>query len=94
MTLCWAVTYGIAVHVIRRFRITCAQIFGSKDNLRFMLTVGTYIPDPTASHRENCNFSSYHCEKPRNPKFHPKTCDEGTGGGSRCIALLFLQPRL
>jgi len=89
-TLFWAVTYGIGVHVIRRFRITYAQMFRSKDNFsRFMLNVGTYIPDPTASHHEKYNFSSYHCEKPRYPTFRPKTCDEGTEG-RRCISLLFL----
>jgi len=81
MTIFRAVVYGISAHVIRRFRITCTQLFRRKDNFgRLMLNVGTYIPDPTASHRENCNFSSYHLEKHLNPKFYPKTCNEGTEG--------------
>lgn len=79
MTIFWTVMYGISTRVIQRFRITCTQLFRCKDNFgRFMLNVGTYLPDPTASHRENCHFSIYHIEKSQNPKFYPKTCNEGT----------------
>jgi len=90
MTLLWAAMYGIPIHVIRRFRITCSQLFRRKNNFsRFMLNVGTYIPDLTASHHENGHFSRYHLEKAQNPKFYPKPVTKAERG-SRCIVLLFL----